>query len=79
MGAALIARSARFGLGGFLAFALAHWACDFVWDYGLSALSFKGGQVLGPPCQRGVFLVCGVCLMLFGGRFVFDGARTLLR
>jgi threonine/homoserine/homoserine lactone efflux protein len=78
VGAALIARSVRFGVGGFLAFALAHWTCDLVWDYALSALSFKGGQVLGARFQRGIFLVCGACLIIFGGRFVIDGALTLL-
>jgi len=78
VGAALISRSARFGLGGFLAFALCHWACDFVWNYGLSALSFQGGQVLGARFQRGIFLLCGVALIFFGGRFVWDGATTFL-
>jgi threonine/homoserine/homoserine lactone efflux protein len=78
VGAALIARSVRFGVWGFLAFALAHWACDLVWDYALSALSFKGGQVFGARFQRSVFLVCGACLMVFGGRFVVDGALTFL-
>jgi threonine/homoserine/homoserine lactone efflux protein len=74
VGAALIARSAKFGLWGFLAFALAHWLCDLLWDYGLSALSFKGGQILGARFHRGIFLVCGGGLVLFGGRFIVDGA-----
>jgi len=78
VGAALISRSARFGLRGFLAFALAHWSCDFVWDYGLSVLSFKGGQVLGARFQKGISLVCGAALIVFGGRFVIDGAVRLL-
>jgi threonine/homoserine/homoserine lactone efflux protein len=78
VGAALIARSVQFGLGGFLAFALAHWGCDLVWDYALSALSFKGGQVFGARFQRGVFLVCGALLVVFGGRFMVDGALTFL-
>jgi len=78
VGAALIARSAKFGLGGFLAFALCHWACDFVWDYALSALSFRGGQVFGARFQRGIFLFCGAALIFFGGRFVWDGTTTFL-
>jgi threonine/homoserine/homoserine lactone efflux protein len=78
VGAALIARSVRFGLGGFLAFGVAHWTCDLVWDYGLSVLSFKGGQILGARFQRGIHLLCGACLIFFGGRFVLDGALTLL-
>jgi threonine/homoserine/homoserine lactone efflux protein len=78
VGAALVARSLEFGVAGFLALALAHWTCDLVWDTLLSALSFKGGEVLGPRFQKGIFLVCGACLILFGGRFLFDGALRLL-
>lgn len=78
VGAALILRSVRFGLLGFLAFAVAHWSCDFVWDTLLSALSYKGGQVFGRRFQRGVLLVCGGFLIFFGGRFVVDGASGLL-
>jgi threonine/homoserine/homoserine lactone efflux protein len=79
VGAALIARSVRFGAWGFLAFALTHWTCDLLWDYLLSALSFKGGQVLGARFRRGIFLFSGACLVLFGGRFVIDGALRFLR
>jgi threonine/homoserine/homoserine lactone efflux protein len=78
VGAALIARSVRFGVWGFLAFALAHWMCDLLWDYLLSALSFKGGQVFGVRFRRGIFLLCGACLILFGGRFVIDGVLRFL-
>jgi len=78
VGATLILRSVRFGLLGFLAFAVAHWSCDFVWDYLLSAISFKGGQVFGRRFQKGVLLICGGFLIFFGGRFVYDGASTLL-
>ncbi|MGD2177902.1 MAG: LysE family transporter [Anaerolineae bacterium] len=79
VGAALIARSIRFGVWGFLAFALAHWMCDLLWDYLLSALSFKGGQIFGARFQRGIYLLCGACLILFGGRFVIRGALHFLR
>jgi threonine/homoserine/homoserine lactone efflux protein len=78
VGAALISRSTQFGWGGFLAFGLAHWMCDFVWNYGLSALSFQGGRVLGARFQRGVFLLCGTALIFFGGRFVWQGVTTFL-
>jgi len=78
VGAAMILRSVRFGLLGFLAFAVAHWSCDLVWDTLLSALSFKGGQVFGRRFQRAVLLICGGFLIFFGGRFVYDGVSSLL-
>lgn len=78
VGAALITRSVAFGVAGFVAFALAHWLVDFSWCYSLSAISYKGGQVLGPRFQTGVLLVCGLMLAFFGARLVADGAMQLL-
>jgi threonine/homoserine/homoserine lactone efflux protein len=79
VGAARIARSIRFGVWGFLAFALTHWTCALFWDTMLSTLSFKGGQALGACFRRGIFVLCGACLILFGGRFVIDGALCFLQ
>jgi threonine/homoserine/homoserine lactone efflux protein len=78
VGAALILRSVEFGLLGFAAFAIAHWLCDFFWDYFLSALSFKGRQFFGFGFQKSVFLACGALLLLFGTKLMFDGANHLL-
>jgi threonine/homoserine/homoserine lactone efflux protein len=38
VGAALIMRSFRFGVLGFLAFGALHWLCDLTWNYFLSTL-----------------------------------------
>lgn len=73
IGASLTLQSVRFGLAGFAAFAFIHWLCDLVWLYFLSALSFKGGQFFGRVFQRVIFVVCGVALVFFGVRFLFDG------
>jgi threonine/homoserine/homoserine lactone efflux protein len=78
VGAALILRSTQFGVLGFLAFALAHWLCDFVWDYFLSALSFKGGQFFGRRFQEVIFAACGVLLLFFGGKLILDGISSLI-
>jgi threonine/homoserine/homoserine lactone efflux protein len=78
IGGALLMRSVKFGLFGFIAFALAHWICDFVWCYFLSALSFKGGQFFGKVFQKVVFGVCGSFLLFLSGKFIFDGVKGLL-
>jgi threonine/homoserine/homoserine lactone efflux protein len=78
VGAALILRSVAFGVWGFLALALSHWLCDFVWDYFLSALSYKGGQFLGGGFQKAVFALTGIVLLYFGVRLLADATRTLL-
>ncbi len=78
VGVALILQSWAFGLAGFIALCITHWLCDFVWDYFLSALSFTGGKFFGKWFQRAVFAVCGVGLLYFGGRFLYDAASSLL-
>jgi threonine/homoserine/homoserine lactone efflux protein len=78
IGAALIARSIQFGIGGLAAFAVVHWSCDLVWCSFLSVLSFKGGRFFGRRFQEVLFAACGVCLVFFGGKFIVDAARTFL-
>lgn len=78
IGAALILQSWAFGLLGFLALCLAHWLCDFLWGYFLSAMSFTGGKFFGRWFQRAVFAVCGVALLAFGGWFLYDAAVSLI-
>lgn len=76
VGAALVARSARFGLAGFAVFAFLHWMCDLVWYEILSVTAFKGGKMLGQVFQRVILAVCGLVLLFFGGRFVLDAVRA---
>lgn len=78
VGAALILRSLRFGVQGALAFGAVHWSCDLVWNYFLSALSYKGGQFFGRRFQKGLFLLCGVFLVFFSLKFIVDGAMGFL-
>jgi len=78
VGAALILRSMAFGLLGFVALAAAHWLCDFSWDYFLSALSYRGGRFFGRSFQRAIFAACGILLLVFGARLLFETAQTLL-
>ncbi len=78
VGATLVTRSFGLGVLGFALFAVLHWACDFVWLQLLSALSFKGGRFFGRAFQKGVFAVCGVLLLFFAGKFLFDGISGIL-
>jgi threonine/homoserine/homoserine lactone efflux protein len=78
VGTAMIMRSVAFGIIGFVAFAAAHLLIDFSWNYSLSALSFKGGQVLGSRFHTCVFLLCGLALAFFGGKLLVDGVVQLL-
>lgn len=77
LGAALILKSVSFGIIGFLIFASFHFLCDFLWYDFLSTLSFKGGQFFGKKFQRVIFSICGVFLLFFGGKFIFDALKML--
>jgi len=76
-GAVLVQKSLAFGIIGFFILAAAHWLCDFVWLYLLSALSFKGGKFFGRKLQQAVFIVCGLVLIAFAGYFAIGAAITL--
>ena len=76
VGATLISKAVAFGLLGFLVFAVVHWLCDFVWFYILSAVSYRGGNLLGVKFQKAVFGICGVFLLIFGIKFIGDAAKV---
>ena len=77
VGAALIMRSFRFGVLGFVAFGALHWLCDLAWNYFLSVLSFKGGAFFGRRFQQVVFAVCGTFLVFSSARLLVEAARVL--
>jgi len=77
IGSILIFRSYAFGLLGFTLFMIGHWSCDFLWLYFLSALSFKGGQFFGKRLQQILFAICGVFLLFFSAKFIYDAAKII--
>jgi len=77
IGSILIFRSITFGLLGFAIFIVLHWSCDFFWCYFLSALSFKGGQFFGKRLQQVLFLICGIFLLFFSSKFIYDAAKII--
>lgn len=70
VGAALILRSASFGMIWFGTFAILHWSCDFLWSYFLSALSFRGRRFFGKGFQKVVFAICGAFLVFLSAKFI---------
>ncbi len=77
VGATLVFRAWEFGVWQFAVFAVVHWSLDFGWDFFLSAASYRGVNVLGERFLKGVSLVSGILLIIFGVRFLWDGWRTL--
>lgn len=72
VGAFLIFSAMKFGIGGFIIFALVHWLCDFFWLYFLSAATYRGTAFLGKKFQQILFGVCGIFLIFFGVKFVYE-------
>ena len=76
VGATLIMKSVGFGILGFALFAVAHWLCDFLWCYFLSAVTYHGRSVFGGTFQRVILAISGVGLLFFSGKFLFDAVSS---
>jgi len=75
IGSAMILQSVAFGKTGLFAFTALHLACDFLWLYFLSYLSFRGGQFFGKIFQKVVFAGCGAFLVFLSVKFIIDGVK----
>jgi threonine/homoserine/homoserine lactone efflux protein len=79
VGATLIVSAAEYGFVVFIAFMVCHWLCDFVWYYLLSFLAYKGGRSFGRRFQLITSSICGIFLLIFGSKFMYDGIIGLIR
>jgi threonine/homoserine/homoserine lactone efflux protein len=72
VGLALAAEALAFGVVVLVLFAMVHWLCDLGWMEVLSMAGFKGSEIFGQRAQFVVSAVCGVVLLGFGGKFIYD-------
>ena len=72
VGAMLLSGAYQFGLIGVIIFMFVHLGCDFLWYIFLSSLTFKGGQFFGQRLQQALFVICGLFLLFFSGKFIYD-------
>ena len=69
------------GVTALVLFAIIHWLCDLVWLSILSVTAFvthRGAGLFGRKIQQGILIFCGVALLFFGGKFIWDALRLLL-
>ena len=78
IGEVLFTGAYQFGLIGVITFITAHWICDLSWYIFLAAMSYKGGQFFGQKLQQVLFAVCGVFLLFFSGKFIYDALIIIL-
>jgi threonine/homoserine/homoserine lactone efflux protein len=66
------------GIMALILFAVVHWSCDLIW---LSILSIaahvthRGAGLFGPKIQHGILLLCGIALLIFGVKFMYDALK----
>jgi len=77
IGLALAAQAAALGAMAFAIFAGLHWVCDAAWLELLSQASHRGSKVFGPRSEKIILGVCGVAMIGFGVKFVYDAAVLL--
>lgn len=81
VGLNLALKAGGFGTLALVLFAIVHWLCDVVW---LSILSFaafythKGAGLFSAHIQKGILTCCGIALLVFGGKFIFDALNLWL-
>ena len=78
VGSMLIMKFFDFGTTGIIAFAVTHWSCDLVWMTLVSVLVYKTRALWGRKVQEGIFIICSLALVGFGGWFMVSGIMLVV-
>ena len=73
IGAALIIKSAAFGLTGFALLVPIHWLCDLLWLSFVSLFVYRTRHLWGKRLNQIVFTLCSLLLVGFGVWFILSG------
>lgn len=79
IGSMLIMNSLNFGLTGFVLFIPVHWLCDLIWLSFISILIYRTQSLWGRKFQEGLFIICSLILIGFGGWFLYLGLRLVVQ
>ncbi len=77
VGPKLASMAVPFGIAIWALFAVIHWLCDLAWLEALSLAGHKGSQLLGGRLQQIVLGACGMTLLCFGCKFLYDAGYIL--
>lgn len=77
-GSMLAMKFLDFGTTGIIAFILVHWLCDLVWFSFVSILIHRTQTLWGRKVQEGIFIICSLLLIGFGGWFLVSGIRLVV-
>ncbi|MFC2014322.1 LysE family transporter [Chloroflexota bacterium] len=78
IGSMLIMRFLDFGTTGLIVFIIVHWVCDLLWLSFVSTLVYRTHSLWGRKFQEGLFIVCSLLLVGFGGWFMVSGIQLVI-
>jgi len=67
------------GFTGLVLFILVHWLCDLIWLTFISILIYRTKSLWGRKFQEGLFIICSLLLIGFGGWFLISGLLLVNR
>jgi len=77
IGLLLVMKFRDYGTTGLIAFYITHWLCDLVWLTVVSLLIYRTQKLWGKRLQEGIFIICALLLVGFGGWFLISGIRLI--
>jgi threonine/homoserine/homoserine lactone efflux protein len=66
------------GYIGVAVFAFSHWISDLTWFSLVSLSVSRGRRIISDKVYRIILGICGVFLILLGGLFIYNSAKTIL-
>ena len=78
IGLLLVMRFQSYGIIGLIALIITHWLCDLVWLSVVSQSIYRTQKLWGQKVQEGIFIVCSLLLVGFGGWFLASGIRLVV-
>ena len=78
VGMTLVMKFLEFGTSGLPIFILTHWTCDLIWLSIVSFVIYRTKSLWGKNFQTGIFVVCSLLLLGFGGWFIFSGVQQII-
>jgi threonine/homoserine/homoserine lactone efflux protein len=78
VGIALVAKFFEFGIVGLPILVVTHWSCDLIWLSIVSLVIFRTKALWGRQFQSGIFIICSLLLLGFGGWFIVSGVQQIM-
>jgi len=77
IGLSLIQKAFVFGTVGLIIFSVLHLACDYIWLFVLSIISYAGASFIGKKFKIAVSIITVIMLYAFGIFFMYDALHAI--